>query len=289
MKNDAWFKIEMLAFRMSEERRRRIMRTTKRNYFVLAGLAIIAFVMLGLVIPQSATPQVPLDFGMAKPVAASAEELVSEDLDEVQPENDPWENFNEKMFRFNRQVDRFFLKPIATGYDRVLPNPVQIGVKNAIDNVDVVRRLVNNVLQLKFGGAGRELARFTINSTIGVAGLIDVAKLGFGIEESDEDTGQTLGVYGVEPGPYLVLPFSPPMTVRDGFGYLVDRALNPLLYVSIFVDGGGPVSPGVFTLNAINERSLNLGKFEAIERDTVDLYAAVRDGYLQSRAASIQK
>ncbi len=266
------------------------MRTTKRNYFVLACLALITFVMLGLVIPQSATPQVPLDNGMAKPVAASAEDpFVSEYLDEGQPENDPWENFNEKMFRFNRQVDRFFLKPIATGYDRVLPNPVQIGVKNAIDNVDVVRRLVNNVLQLKFGGAGRELARFTINSTIGVAGLIDVAKLGFGIEESDEDTGQTLGVYGVEPGPYLVLPFSPPMTVRDGFGYLVDRALNPLLYVSIFVDGGGPVSPGVFTLNAINERSLNLGKFEAIERDTVDLYAAVRDGYLQRRAASIQK
>ncbi len=204
-------------------------------------------------------------------------------------EGDPWEGFNEKMFSFNRGVDRWFLKPVAKGYDLVLPDVVQIGVRNAISNIDVIRRLVNNLLQLKFGGAGREVARFTINSTIGIAGLIDVAKLGFGIDESDEDTGQTLGVYGVKPGPYLVLPLLSVMTVRDGIGSIFDRAMNPLLYVGIFVDGATGVSVGTFTLNAINERSLNLETFEQVEDSVIDLYSAVRHAYLQNREAAIRE
>ena len=205
------------------------------------------------------------------------------------PESDPWEGFNESMFEFNRKVDRWFLKPVATGYDKVLPDPVQTGIKNAINNVDVVRRLLNNLLQLKLLGAGKELARFTINSTIGVAGLVDVAKLGFGIEQSDEDTGQTFGVWGIGPGPYLVLPFLPVMSVRDGVGLIFDKAMNPLTYVSIFVDGAEFVSMGVFALNAVNERSLNLDTFEQIEETVIDLYSAVRNGYLQTREAAIKE
>ncbi len=202
---------------------------------------------------------------------------------------DPWEKFNEKMFSFNRGVDRWFLKPVATGYDFVLPDVVQIGVRNVITNMDVIRRLVNNLLQLKFRGAGREITRFTINSTIGVAGLIDVAKLGFQIDESDEDTGQTMGVWGVKPGPYLVLPFLSVMTVRDGVGTIFDRAMNPLLYVGIFVDGASGVGIGTFTLNAINERSLNLETFQQVEDSVIDLYSAVRHAYLRSREAAIKE
>lgn len=213
----------------------------------------------------------------------------TEDQDYMPPESDPWEGFNESMFEFNRKVDRWFLKPVATGYDKVLPNPVQVGIKNAIDNLDVVRRLLNNLLQLKFLGAGKELARFTINSTVGLAGLLDVAKLGFGIEQSDEDTGQTFGVWGIGPGPYLVLPFLPVLTVRDGVGLIFDKAMNPLTYVSIFVDGAEFVSAGVFTLNAINDRSLNLDTFEQIEETVIDLYSAVRNGYLQTREAAIKE
>ncbi len=204
-------------------------------------------------------------------------------------EGDPWEKFNEKMFSFNRKVDRWFLKPIATGYDFVLPDVVQIGVRNAISNIDVIRRLVNNLLQLKFEGAGREVLRFTINSTFGVGGLIDFATLAGGIPESDEDTGQTMGAWGVKPGPYLVLPFLPVMTVRDGVGSIFDRALNPLIYVGIFVDGATGVSIGTFTLNAINERSLNLETFEQVEDSVIDLYSAVRHAYLQSREAAIKE
>jgi phospholipid-binding lipoprotein MlaA len=139
--------------------------------------------------------------------------------------------FNENVFWFNRNVfDRFVLKPLATVWDTILPAPAQRSIHNALDNLGVVRRLTNNLLQLKLGGAGREVARFTINSTVGVAGLFDVAKDGFGIERSEEDTGQTLGVYGLGPGPYMVLPFLPVMTVRDGFGFAADAAMNPLSY-----------------------------------------------------------
>lgn len=200
-------------------------------------------------------------------------------------DQDPWESFNDAMFSFNRNVvDRFLLKPVAVVWDALLPDPVQKSVHNAMDNLSVVRRLVNNLLQLKMEGTGREIARFTINSTIGIAGLFDVAKDGFGIQQSDEDTGQTMGAYGVGPGPYLVLPFLPPMTVRDGIGLAADGAMNPLNYFIPFA-----ATAGIYGTNAVNERSLNLDKFERVEETVVDLYSAVRNAYLQRRAAAIKE
>jgi phospholipid-binding lipoprotein MlaA len=200
-------------------------------------------------------------------------------------ENDPFERFNEKMFWFNREVvDRFVLKPIATGWDFLLPDPVQRSVHNFFDNLAVVRRVVNNSLQLKFDGAATELARFTINSTVGVVGFFDVAKDGFGIEQRDEDTGQTFGVWGAGPGPFLVLPFLPPLTVRDGIGYAFDVAMTPYTY---FIPWWASIA-GTFT-NTVNERSLNLDRFERVAESTVDLYGAVRNAYLQRRAAAIKQ
>lgn len=200
-------------------------------------------------------------------------------------EQDPWEPFNDTMFSFNRNVfDRFLLRPAAVVWDALFPDPVQRSVRNALDNIDVVRRLVNNVFQLKIDGAGRELARFTINSTLGIAGLFDVAKDGFGIQQSDEDTGQTMGVYGVGPGPYLILPFLPPMTVRDGIGLAADGAMNPLNYFIPFA-----ATAGIYGTDAINERSLNLDRFERVQETVVDLYSAVRNAYLQRRAAAIKE
>jgi phospholipid-binding lipoprotein MlaA len=200
-------------------------------------------------------------------------------------EDDPWEGFNEKMFWFNREVlDRYLLKPLATGWDFVFPDPVQRGVHNFFDNLAVVRRVVNNTLQLKLTGASTELARFTINSTIGLVGFFDVAKDAFGIEQRDEDTGQTFGVWGMGPGPYLILPFLPPLTVRDGFGYAFDLAMTPYTY---FIPWWGSVA-GTAT-NTVNERSLNLDRFERVAESTVDLYGAVRNGYLQRRAAAIKQ
>ncbi|MFQ5539817.1 MAG: VacJ family lipoprotein [Candidatus Binatia bacterium] len=216
--------------------------------------------------------------GMASRASAQADPEASQDVEE-----DPWEPFNESNFEFNRGVDRYALKPIATGYDAVLPDLYQQGIMNVIRNLGVVRRLVNNLFQLKFEGAGRELVRFTVNSTFGIGGLIDVARDGIGIKESDEDTGQTLGYYGVGQGPYLVLPFLPVMTVRDGFGALVDTAMNPLIYVA-----PAGVTLGIQGTDVVNDRSLNLDKFQRVEDSVIDLYSAVRSAYLQRREAAVK-
>jgi phospholipid-binding lipoprotein MlaA len=211
---------------------------------------------------------------------ATAATAAGEDFDE-----DPWEGFNEKMFWFNKEVlDRFLLKPAATAWDFILPDMVQRGFHNFFDNLAVVRRVVNNGLQAKPVGAFTELTRFTINSTIGLAGFFDVAKDAFGIEQRDEDTGQTFGVWGAGPGPYLILPLLPPLTVRDGIGYAFDAAMTPYTY---FIPWWGSLA-GTGT-NVVNERSLNLDRFERVEESTVDLYGAVRNAYLQRRAAAIKQ
>lgn len=199
--------------------------------------------------------------------------------------DDPWEAFNTKIFAFNLNVDRYVFRPMATGYAWILPDPVEEAIGNAFHNVRFVGRVVNNLLQGKGKGAGIELARFVINSTLGVAGLFDVAQAGFGLDApDDEDTGQTLAVHGVKPGPYLVLPLLPPTTVRGGVGFIGDLALDPLNYVL-------PFSSQIATRGTenVNDRSLNLERFQGAEEATLDLYAAVRDAYLQKRAQAIRK
>jgi phospholipid-binding lipoprotein MlaA len=200
-------------------------------------------------------------------------------------ESDPFESFNEKMFWFNKEVvDRYILKPVATAWDFVLPDPVQKGLHNAFDNLAVVRRVVNNTLQLKWAGTAKEFARFGINSTLGVAGLFDMAKEAFGIEQSDADTGQTFGKWGIGPGPYLVLPFLPPLDVRDGIGYALDAAMTPYAY---FLPWYGNIA--MVGGDIVNERSLNLDRFQRVEESTIDLYSAVRNAYLQRRAAAVRQ
>ena len=215
---------------------------------------------------------------LASALAESAE--AGEDFD-----SDPLEAFNEKMFWFNREVlDRFLLKPAATAWDFVIPDPVQRGIYNIFDNLAVVRRVVNNTLQLKLAGAATEMARFTINSTVGLVGFFDVARDGFGIQQRDEDTGQTFGVWGIGPGPYLVLPFLPPLTIRDGIGYAFDTAMTPYIYFIPWY-----ANAGLTATSTVNERSMNLEAFERVAESTIDLYGAVRNAYLQRRAAAIRQ
>src|SRR5712691_13408376 len=128
------------------------------------------------------------------------------------------------MFELNRKLDRYFLKPVAKDYNVIIPEPFQVLIANGFDNIAVVPRAVNSLLQKKWGGAGREVGRFLINSTLGIGGLFDAAKY-WGIEKSREDFGQTLGVWGVPPGPYLVLPLMGPSDPRDAAGFAVDYAL----------------------------------------------------------------
>jgi phospholipid-binding lipoprotein MlaA len=199
-------------------------------------------------------------------------------------DNDPWEKFNEKVFEFNRQADRFVLKPVAKAYTLIVPEPFQVLIENGFDNISFVPRMVNSLLQGKWGGATRELSRFMINSTAGIGGLFDAAKY-WGIEKSREDFGQTLGVWGVSPGPYLVVPFLPPMTVRDGIGRGVDSFMNPLSYVIPFLWIGISLKVG----EIVNDRALNLDLFQGFEESVVDLYSAVRHGYLRRREQLIKE
>ena len=203
--------------------------------------------------------------------------------DEVIEEYDPWEPFNRRMFAFNRQLDRFVLKPVATVWDTVLPDLAQESIGNFFSNLSMPPRLVNHLFQRDLEGAGREFARFSLNLSMGVLGFFDVATE-LGLAKSEADTGQTLGVYGAGPGPYLVLPVLPPLTVRDGMGFAVDSAMNALNYVVPFAANTG--SRGA---NTVNERSLNLDTFEEFEEGTFDLYTAVRNAYLQRRHRAIQE
>lgn len=220
-------------------------------------------------------PPLPLRYAQA-PTATDAGEV---------EQYDPWEGFNETMFNFNYRLDKYVLKPAANVYRHVMPEPFQVLIANGFDNIRWVPRFVNSVLQGKFGGAGREMARFLINSTAGVGGLFDPAKDYWGIRASKEDFGQTLGVWGVGPGPYLVLPLLPPTTVRDGIGMGVDGAMDPLSYVLPFFWDRLGMKVG----DTLNDRALNYELFQGVEETTIDLYSSVRHFYLQRRDRLIQE
>jgi len=197
---------------------------------------------------------------------------------------DPWEGFNEKVFEFNLRADRYVMKPVAKVYSLIVPEPFQVVIANGFDNINFVPRMINSVLQGKWGGAGRELSRFLMNSTAGIGGLFDAAKY-WGIEKSREDFGQTLGVWGVGTGPYLIVPLMEPMTVRDGIGKGVDSVMNPLSYFLPFFWTGLGMKVG----DMVNDRALNLELFQGFEESVIDLYSAVRHGYLRRRQQLIKE
>jgi phospholipid-binding lipoprotein MlaA len=207
------------------------------------------------------------------------------DLDANEEEYDPWEPFNERMFTFNRNLDRYVLKPVARAYNVVMPEPLQVMISNGFENLNFVPRVVNNMLQGKWSGAGIELSRFVINSTAGVGGLFDPAKDYWGIQKHKEDFGQTLGVWGSGPGPYLILPFMEPLTVRDGIGKGVDGAMDPLSYVLPFFWARLGMKVG----DTVNDRALNYDLFQGFEESVIDMYSAVRHGYLQRREKLIRE
>lgn len=138
--------------------------------------------------------------------------------------DDPWEGFNRRMYYFNAKADEYVLLPVVRGYKAITPDIVETGISNVFNNLGEVTTFVNSVLQFKLGVAAETLGRFAINSTVGIAGIFDVATH-IGLDEQNEDFGQTLGRWGVSPGPYLVLPFLGPSSLRDATGNLVDMAI----------------------------------------------------------------
>jgi phospholipid-binding lipoprotein MlaA len=227
-----------------------------------------------------------------------------EDALDAGEDYDPWEGFNSVMFEFNRKFDKYLLKPVAKIYDKILPDKVEVAIGNFMHNARFGPRLINNVLQVKIKTAGIELSRFLINSTLGIGGLFDPANDWFGLDTEDEDMGQTLGTYGVPPGPYLVLPLLPPLTLRDLFGLVLDFGADPINYFvfpTFEIDdlpsliahkNRDTTTIAQFSTRVeevVNYRALNLETFEGVEEATVDLYSAVRNAYLQKRAKAIRE
>jgi len=191
--------------------------------------------------------------------------------------NDPYEGYNRAMYSFNDAFDSAILKPAAKGYDAVLPDPIQKGVSNFFSNLNEITVILNDLLQLKFGQAFDDTGRFLLNSTVGIAGIFDVAGYA-GHEGHDEDFGQTLGVWGVEPGPYVVLPFFGPRNVRDSFGLVADIYTDPVTHVD---DNGA--RNALVALEVIDARANLLGVKKVLDEAALDEYSYVRDAYLQRR------
>ena len=190
---------------------------------------------------------------------------------------DPAEGFNRSVFAFNEGVDKAVLKPVAKGYDNVMPTPVKTGVANFFGNVADVFIGVNNVLQGKVTDGASDFGRVAVNSTIGILGLIDVAS-DFGLEKHDEDFGQTFGRWGAGPGAYVVVPFFGPRDVRDTFGLAVDLYADPVGHLDNVAARNTLAATRV-----VSERAALLPAEKVIEEAALDKYSYMRDAYLQRR------
>ncbi len=196
---------------------------------------------------------------------------------------DPIEPVNRAIFTFNDKAYYWFFKPVAKGYNVVVPRGVRVAVRNFFSNLAAPIRVANNLLQGNFRSTGTELLRFTINSTIGMAGLFDPAHDGFHLERKEADLGQTLGRYGLGQGMYLVLPLLGPTTLRDGAGIAGDLVLDPLSYIR-----PTEASIGVNAYKRENDLSLRIGEYEDLTGSALDPYVAVRDAYAQHRAGKVR-
>ena len=204
---------------------------------------------------------------------------------------DCFEKINRGVFAFNQGLDKVIFKPLAKGY-RIFPQPIRSGTSNALSNLGNMVTIPNNVLQGQFKNAGINSARFLINSTLGIAGIFDVASY-YGLKKKDkEDYGQTLGVWGAGPGCYFVLPVLGPTTVRDTVGSVINIMGGDAWYnitvannTQHFEDSDYYISR---LMQGIDFRAKNLESFDSLENSSVDLYASVRSLYLQDRFRKVR-
>lgn len=233
--------------------------------------------------PQAALdPPAEITVGGAA-AAPELDPLFDEDaaLEDPVPDPDPFEGLNRAFFAFNEGIDWLIWSPMTRGYQLVVPEPARRGIQRVFLNLNGPSIVVNKLLQLKFGGAAKALARFALNTTVGWGGLFD-AGAAAGWELDHADFGQTLAMAGVPSGPYLVLPLLGPTTVRDGIGDAVDQFLHPMTYFL------GPTQQlFVGTGRGLSTREAHCEELEALRDSSVDFYSVFRSAYLQNRAAEI--
>lgn len=205
---------------------------------------------------------------------------------------DPIKFYNEPMTKFNDFVYMYIMGPITKGYTNITNKPIREGISNAFHNIQYPVRAANNLLQLKFKNTFEETARFVINSTFGLAGFIDLAKIDGGLERHNEDFGQTLGFYGVSNDFHIVLPFLGPSNLRDAVGIFADSFVDPLRYANDKELGFLKSNNTYMLINAhkiINEYSFQIDAYESIRKDSVDLYILLKEVYDQRRNKMIEE
>jgi phospholipid-binding lipoprotein MlaA len=200
--------------------------------------------------------------------------------------NDPLEPLNRKTFAFNQGVDRYFIKPIARTYVKVIPQGGRNGISNVIANLHEPVVFANNLLQFKFKRAGTTAGRFVLNSTVGVVGIFDFAGR-HGLKRQTGDFGQTLWTWGFHEGPYLVIPVFGPTSPRDGIGSGVDIFMDPFIYLARHDQYRTAISYSRLIVGGIDLRARNLDVLDELQRESVDFYAAMRSLYRQNRVAEL--
>ena len=223
-----------------------------------------------------------------EPVGSSIDdefELLEGEFSELMVEvADPLEPWNRIMFHANDTLYFWVLKPVTQAYEDVTPEPARTGIRNFFGNLTTPVRFVNCLLQGKGAAAGRELHRLAINTTAGVLGFWDPARSEFGLEPAKEDLGQTLAIYGMGNGFYIVWPLLGPSTLRDSVGMAGDQFLNPTRYVE-----PADISIGISAVRITNESSFHIGEYEAFKSAALEPYVAMRESYIQYRNKKIQE
>jgi phospholipid-binding lipoprotein MlaA len=190
---------------------------------------------------------------------------------------DPLEEYNRASHSFNDMMDRMLFTPVAKGYNFITPTPLNRGITNFYNNLGDVRSAANNLLQLKVGRAFSDIGRVGVNSTLGLLGFMDVAS-NMNLPRYNEDFGQTLGAWGVGSGPYLILPFLGPSSVRDGASILVDFFFDPIFYLD-----KRSTRWSLWGLLLVDTRADLLNASRVIDQAALDPYSFIRDAYLQRR------
>ncbi len=212
------------------------------------------------------------------PFALTAEEAIPE-------LSDPFEGYNRFMFKVNDNIYEYAMEPVARGWRYILAEDFRIAIRNVFDNALSPAKFVSSLLQGDMGKSGRVLSRLVINTTLGFGGMLDVAGQEWGIENVNEDMGQTLAVHNVPTGPYIVLPFLGPSTGRDAVGRVADAFLSPTFFASApFVIGAG-----VEATDQVNATSFVIDDIASIEESAIDEYESVRDFYHQYREGLVRK
>lgn len=211
-------------------------------------------------------------------IVASVSGCVTLPPDHKKVPQDPWESWNRGVYKFNDKLDRAVAKPVATAYVKHVPQPMRTGVSNFFDNLHTPGVMINDALQGKLLAAGNDLGRFLLNTTLGIGGLLDPATAA-GLNKNNEDFGQTLGKWGVHPGPFVELPLVGPSDLRDAPARVVDGYLVPTAYWP----KNDWVKYGLYLPYFVDVRA-SLLPLDATLKTTFDPYAFVRDAYLQRRA-----